>query len=314
MKARIIISLFSIILAAFLVISGLTLAWFTDEAVPTVNPIMTTGTVDFEIISAEFTPESVEWKPGEENTKNFTWTLENTGSKKAYFRARLIEEIGKQESATGYGTAPGKNWFMYFEVPAGEKTKIVDLVSGAKHKKVGSVIVDVDRAGKKVSVIYKTDSGFGLLETHLAIVNHPNDFEMAGNNNLIPGQAEFSAKHELQGEYTYSGLKPTNVDLNKTIYVFAHAAVVVPEGDSFEGVNWSSNSGDWKRGNNPDDWWYYCKPVMPGDSVTLDLTASNSYNGKNSLYYNVKIEAEAMQASNNAVKIWPNYPCDHSSN
>jgi len=93
MKARIVLSLLSLSLAVVLVIGGFTLAWFTDETVPPVRPTMTTGTIDYEITKAQFEPETVAWSPGE--CKNFTWDLENIGSKSIFYRARLIETISR---------------------------------------------------------------------------------------------------------------------------------------------------------------------------------------------------------------------------
>lgn len=316
MKPKILRSIIGITLAIALVGGGFTLAWFSAKDGPQDNQSFTTGSVDIEIIDALFSPdvttepspESLEWKPGVEQRKNFTWALENKGSKKAYFRTRLIEEMRKTESATGKGLDfYGNNWFMYFEVNRKESSKVVDLVSGRNHEKVGSVEVRVDRVNKTVSVKYKADTSIRITETHLAIKNDWRHIDHA-NGNPIPGKTEFSSNHDLVDEHTYSGLQPQNVNLTQNLYIFAHAVVVDVENDSWEvtlpNIDWTSDTWTYK-----DDWWYYCQPVMPGQVITLDLIACH-FNDEKDGSYTVKIEAEAVQATNDAInKVWPDNPC-----
>lgn len=70
MKARTFLSIISITLALALVVGGLTLAWFNDEAVPP-DSFFTVGSIDYEVTAEfDFESESVVWHPGE--CKDFT--------------------------------------------------------------------------------------------------------------------------------------------------------------------------------------------------------------------------------------------------
>jgi hypothetical protein len=313
MKPRIIISLLGVILAIALVAGGFTLAWFTDEAVPPASPTMTTGTVDFEIKDAEFNPGPGVWMPGkcEKSCKEFSWTLTNTGSKRAFFRARLIEKIETIkvgcETAWGEGTRFKKkgNWGMYFTYNGSPKS--VKLMAG-QHQHAGWVKVGVDDKG--LFVKYETINGWLIKETHLEVKKKLGDIPQ-NPGGPVPGRFTYKNSHAFVTEYTY---RPA-ANASGTLYIAAHAVVVKATSiteTAAENVEWKLTDGagtSWVY-NPADKWWYYCRqPVMPGEEITLDLTACLDSDVPMGVY-TVELAGEAVQATHSAInQVWPNNPC-----
>lgn len=309
MKPRILTSLIAIALAIALVAGGFTLAWFADEDTPATSPSFATGTVDFEIIEPEPAPEPMEWTiGGEDSCKDFTWTIQNIGSKRVFYRAELIETIETvvgSETAWGEGTRfrdPG-NWATYFTYHGSPVE--VELIAG-KHHHAGWVRVGEDSEGFYVK--YETIGGWKISETHLEVKSSLNDIP---NNpgGPIPGRFTYKDKHAFVTTYTY---RP-QINITETMYIAAHAVVASStQTAAVDDVEWTLTDGAgtiWTY--NPDDnWWYYCQqPVMPGEEITLNLTAClNEDAGVGA--YSVKLQAEAVQGTHGAInEEWPNNPC-----
>ena len=308
-KAKVALSWVIIAAASIFLFCGLTLSWFTNEAI-TPDSFMTAGTVDYEITSVMLDPETVAWEPGE--CKNFTWNLKNTGTKSVYFRARLIETLSRGETAWGEGNPfPGANWAMYFTYDG--NTKEVKLLAG-QHYEAGWVEVGEDEQGFYVT--YRAIGEWRIAESHLAVATKWEDIPQTVSGNPIPGQLPYKSEHGLVEEFTY---RPQGIDLNESVYIAAHADMVaLAETVSASGLNWALSSGTegvWQQGS-PEDlsgetvyWWYSCDRVLHGEDIGLNLTACLDEDAPAGVY-TVQLEAEAVQASNNAPKeLWAGWPC-----
>lgn len=325
MNLKVIRSLLVLSLALILVIGGTTMAWFTaDYNIPSAAE-MIVGNLEFEIADAsvysiegdqltEETGETIDWDAGDE--KEFRWTFENIGSKKALFRARpeaVFAGIGKplkDDSAWGEGTHfGGGNWAMYFQYDGGAKE--VSLLAG-QHHDAGTVRV-WEEAGK-LHVRYKTQGGWRLTETHLAIVKNKNDFPLNNGGNPKVGQLGNNRDHNMEQNFTYVLDLPS---YSPAYLVAAHAKLVqgpeIVEDDCQ--ITWSLPEGSaWKEGYDPsgnlDGWFYYCQPVASNDDVALKLIGRLPGDAENGTC-TVELQAEAVQATHSAASAeWgTNNPC-----
>ena len=120
-KSRIPAAILMLFFAAALLTGGFTAAWFTAESPLLTAARMLTGTVALGITETRVDSElyspgsSIQWAPGE--SKDFSWTLRNDGSKRVILRAQPVVTVRpKDDTAWGEGTSfPGANWAMYFE-------------------------------------------------------------------------------------------------------------------------------------------------------------------------------------------------------
>jgi len=125
-----------------------------------------------------------------------------------------------------------------------------DLVAG-QNIKVGTVTVSND--ADNLYVTYKTDDGWEITETHLAVANSLEEIPQTKKFNPIPGKFPYSSKYDLAvTEYTYTiPLEDGDTDL----YIATHAKVekqidggIIQEetawgyGDDFNGANWATYS------------------------------------------------------------------------
>lgn len=301
----------SLVLGTTIVLSSFTQAWFSDKAVSP-NALFTSGTVAHALTDTKVKPDTDLWFPGE--CKYFTWTMANTGSKKAYFRARLIETDITDETAWGNGTRfpSAASWGMYFTFdPARGKPKTVDLIAG-QHHRVGSVKVQTLKGA--LNITYSTLGDWRLTETHLAVANSLSDIPINAGGNPVPGRFPYAAQHQLEEEYTYRISGEPNLKLNKTLYIAAHAVVVdtaAPGRATNSSVHWSltnvPGNENWVLGK--DGWWYHCQPIAPDEGVSLSLTGCLDPKAAPTVY-NVQLEVEAIQSSHNTINhIWPEHPC-----
>jgi len=314
MRSRSIFSLISIVLATALVIGGFSLAWFTDKGAPSTRPALSTGTVDFEIVTAELVgsqgDEQSVWEAGE--SKDFFWAIENTGSKAALYRAKLIEtvqSVGKEETAWGEGTRfrPQGNWGMYFIFDQNPKT--VRLIAG-QHFEAGTV--EMRSEDGKTYVTLRTNKTWKLVETHVHVADNLGEFTNPAGN-PVPGQFRYKDEQlPMVEQWTYE--VTDSMPASGTVYVAVHAVVVASgEPETAEGqIEWSlaeDAEDEWKY---HEGWWYYCgPPVGAGETVSLKLTGRlPDEDGVESGCYTVILKAEAVQATNDAIKHewWSDYP------
>lgn len=323
MRTRFIFSLFSMVLAAALVVGGFSLAWFTDEHTPSSGPALSTGTVDYEIIAAELVgceeDEDRIWRPGE--SRDFFWAIENTGSKAALYRAKLKETVETgtfegQETAWGKGMRfvnPG-NWAMYFIFD--EDPTVVPFIAG-QHHYAGTVSVYTENSRTKVTI--QMAPGCVMREAHVHVAGTPSEFPMAGQSGN-PKVGHFRYKKENLNNATQLTFDVTDsIPPSGPVYVAAHAEVIggsesVPvEGSYVEWVLTDGASANWiyqTDEDSNDGWWYYCgPPVRAGETVKLELTGTLSETAPSG-EYKVVLEAEAVQASNDAINHvwWSDYP------
>ncbi|MCO5723351.1 hypothetical protein [Robiginitalea marina] len=111
-----------------------------------------------------------------------------------------------------------------FENAPCDAVKEAELYAG-QHTLVGKVTVDL--IDGEYTITYTVNSGYCLTETHLSVVDSPENFPMSGNGNPPPGQFEYKGNHECTSSVTYT--VP-----NTGAYIAAHAVVkcveiVVPE-------------------------------------------------------------------------------------
>ncbi len=101
MKTRMIMSVFIIILAAAMV-GGATIAWFTDES-PFSEAVFTAGTLEIDADGPGKEAEEVvisDWNPGD--TTPIEYTIENSGTKGALLRVKLVAEWDNLDSTKLY--------------------------------------------------------------------------------------------------------------------------------------------------------------------------------------------------------------------
>ena len=343
MKTQIIFSLFITATVLLLIIGGVTTAWFTDEASPSSTASMVTGEMDFEIDT--FAPEPSEennnnngdndsyWKKGEE--WDFSWSFKNTGTKRAFFRAKLKEQFQvKTDSAWGASKTkendkhdyifPDGQWRTYFKYDASnDSEKQAVLIAGNDHREVGEISVQIENEDLIVEV--ETKENLKMSKTDLAVVDKFELIQTTPSNKPVPGQFPFSKEFEqlessfkysipMDGEYPEKDLEGEKYDWDgEELYIALHADIFEKEDGSSNLVNWeAADNCNWEKGEEEDgEWdgyWYYCQPVLPGDSVKLNLIGTFEENG----FYEVYIEGEALQASPKALaEKWTEAPCNN---
>lgn len=324
MRLRIAAALFTLFLAVALVIAGFSAAWFTaEDSLPSATAFLV-GTVDLEITGEEAQPAEFRWEVEEgKPCRDFTWTMENTGSKGVFMRARLEETLllpGADETAWGEGTRfvnPG-NWAMYFLYDVGDhdedNPRTVRLLAG-QHHEAGTVKAweGQNDDGEATLFVEYAASGWQMAEVHLAVAdklelipkNKPGNPQVG----RFPFKDEFDGLKQthtfalpIQGKYPAGALKGR--DYNWTgatiLYLAAHAVVMGASLEDEAGMNWSQRDDcdfAWEY-NEDDGYWYYCRePVAPGEEIRLCLTGFPQKAG----LYTVKLYAGAVQALPEAV-------------
>ena len=334
MKLRITASLLTLALVTALVIGGITTAWFSSKDAPPSAVALVTGTVDLEITGEKVDSEAFRWDiVDEDGCRDFTWTLENTGTKGIYLRARLLETLSRSESAWAAQQAPGEfrftdtgSWATYVtynlsEGAAGPE-KTYPLFAG-QDEKAGEL--RVWHNGTTLYVVYTTadtedEADWQISQVHLAVAD---DLELipttpgganAGNPQVgrFPFKAEFdqlqiSYEFEipLDGIYPAGALQDRDYEWTggETLYIAAHANVFGSEPVPVENIiAWEQRNDDcphWEY-DEADGYWYYCREtVKPGEDVTLCLTGCPLEAG----LYQVKLSAEAVQAHPEAIRL-----------
>lgn len=95
-------------------------------------------------------------------------------------------------------------------------TSKTDLYAG-QNILVGNV--SVSENGGMFTITYNLSNGYCLTETHLSVVESPEDFPMGGGGNPKNGHFEYSKSHDCVSSYSYE------VPTSKGSYIAAHAVV-----------------------------------------------------------------------------------------
>lgn len=95
-------------------------------------------------------------------------------------------------------------------------TSTTDLYAG-QNILVGNV--SVSENGGMFTITYNLSNGYCLTETHLSVVESPEDFPMGGGGNPKNGHFEYSESHDCVSSYSYE------VPVSKGSYIAAHAVV-----------------------------------------------------------------------------------------
>ncbi len=330
MKLRMIASLLTLLLVVILVIGGITTAWFTGKDSPPSAAAFLIGTVDIDITGEVVEPAEFRWEiKAEEDCRDFTWAIRNTGYKRVYLRAWLEETlIPADETAWAAQQNPGEtifpgasNWATYVTYSLGEgsetNVKTYPLFAGQYHL-AGAVNVWNDNAN--IYVEYAA-AGWEMSGVHLAVADDLGLIPRSPGG-PVPGRFPFKAEFDelkethsftipMQGEYPAGALEGreynwTDPKITK-LFIAAHADLIGIETQE-AGMNWSQRECDfhWEY-NETEKIWYYClEPVLPGDEISLCLTGCPEKTG----LYTVKLFAEAVQAHPEALaELWPGAPC-----
>lgn len=342
---RVIAGLFILFfVAAGLITGGFTMAWFTAESPIFTAARMVTGTVKVEVLetrvnSIPFDLDSgaILWAPGE--SKEFAWTLQNTGSKAVLLRARPEAVLrAKDDSAWGEGTrfTERGNWATYFTYTLGSGTSSnpagVRLLA-SQDREAGHVKVWNDE--ENLYVKYEGKDQYKLGEMKLAVTS---DFNTHFSNTKLlnaggqPVVGQFPFKHEpasLLGEYTFmiplagtyrrGALNGEGYSWSGDVklYIAAHAEVYGKEIKDVDivwseedcGFVWTKGVPEGENGSEV-TWWYYCESIPAGGEVNLCLTGTLPEGATKKGLYAVRLVVEAVQSSHDANRdVWPGSPC-----
>lgn len=340
MKLKVLKSIFTVFLLAVIVAAGTTMAFFHDSDSPA--PLyMTAGTIDFEIdpLDIDLTqPEPgqlPEWRLKE--SKTFCWLIHNTGSKRFMLRVKPrdtshnIPELPQINDGSAWGKGeklPVNSWGpMYFEYIVGnydEDNPFVTDIIADQHYIVGAIKVWND--SEKIYVKYDFDYGYTMSESHLFIGEALEDIPI-NDGTVPPGLLPFKGDHDrveeyefvrpLFGTYPQKG-KPTEKkeyswEEGDLLYIVAHAGGVRGPGTQQPGnscnynLTWSAAPGSPLEliTVNGETWWRYTgNPVPPGQSIRICLQAELPDGVPAGTVYEIYLEAEAFQATNDAPSYW----------
>ncbi|NLK00852.1 MAG: hypothetical protein GX318_06405 [Clostridia bacterium] len=275
----------------------------------------------------EGTGETIDWEAGK--CKEFRWTFENTGSKKALFRARPeaaftgTGEPEKEATAWGEGTPFNEgqgNWAMYFDFEGTEKEvnlRAKRLLDTA-HDIFDAGTVNVRQDSEKIYIEIKTTDGWKMIDSHVHLAEKPDYFPTSGGQgggNQNPNTGHFDYRKPYLTEVTGYHIYEINLPNYSPVLIAVHACLTQGEASVQEGaVDWelSSDSTPWEKGEDSegDYWFYYCQPVESDGKVTLKLEGYLSENAGNGSC-TVELQAEAVQATHGAASAeWgPGNPC-----
>lgn len=295
-----------------LIFAGVTLAYFTDEDK---NPetVLVLGNVAIDISQEDV---HIDTNSDFLACKNVKWIIENTGSKTAYLRAKVItnweadEECSIDEDASAWAegtrfTEQG-NWAMYFKYNAqNEETLSVPLIA-SKHYNAGTVTVKKDVENNELTVSISTNQGWKLDFVKMHIGKSLDDFPINKGGNPMIGQFDYHSG-DLNSASSYQRSIPLNGDVNHDIYYIAvHAEVQ----GCISGCNNNGNnepdysieviSDGWTQRPDNDGWYYYKETVAPYEEIPFEVKVCLEQPWEGNL--DLSIETEAVQASNNAAE------------
>lgn len=295
-----------------LMVAGASLAYFTDkDDNPKTKYVL--GTVNIETAPSA---EEVYDLNSSFVCKEAKWTITNTGTKVAKLRARVItiweddgdedRELGNEETAWAVDKSINNKWQKSdicprfgkgdnqarYNIYNGELLTL-KLGAGENYIDVGSVKIWDD--GEYIYIDINTKGNWKLSETHLYVGT-------TVPQKSAPGQLGNECTPNSKS-YTYQLLLPEG----NNIYISLHA-VVKRENKKGGPSNTQSVaepeysieviSDGWTKEPDDDGWYYYEDSVSPQEEIPFHVKVCLKEYWEGSL--EIAIEAEAVQASNNA--------------
>ncbi len=242
------------------------------------------------------------------NTEPACWEFTNVGSKKAYIRVRLEGSGVKGESAWSDGVTGFQDSYFIFTLGTEESNEItVNFIQNPVRRfKIGEITARNDDDFLYVEL--DTNFSGGLMQSS------KHHITLKPNNN---GHAGWSQEYEHSEnetlEYTYKiPLDNVQFDDNNETFIAVHSVFDRPTGSSGGELIWNlsgSSDSDWQwvEGlTNDDHGWYYYRGTVERQTVTDNgQTVSICFEAGSAKYDDVKLIAEAVQASHEAVfKLW----------
>ncbi|HOB19634.1 MAG TPA: TasA family protein [Candidatus Atribacteria bacterium] len=316
------------LILSLVLISGGTFAFFTDSPDVPQAPF-TAGRLEISI------DENVQngignWKSGRSDSRTVSWTFTNTGTKRAYLRARIdaawdlpsTEDetawagITKGEGADAkvYGSAGGNvGRYLIFaknEFPVEPVVKEFILAAGAVQRRAGTIMINRESSGSdRVKVVISLDPGWSMRAAKenykMHLTNDESDFTVDA---IRPGH--FKYKATLTGDTLECTFDTKELSFDQAIYCAVHLDLLgPPEQAGSLNVNWMQTSAPaWIY--MEDGWYYY--PYIVGPDETVTLSFSIWYQGPEikGASYNIDLDLEAVQVTNGVPQAlgWPELP------
>ncbi len=316
------------LILSLVLVSGGTFAFFTDSPDEILAPF-TAGRLEIGI-EENVQSGTENWKSGVSNSKIVKWIFTNTGTKRAYIRAKIEAawELPSTEDETAWagitqdkgGDAikynfAGGNVGRYlifpqngFPVEPVEKDLI--LAAGAVQRRAGTITISRDSTKpNRVKVVINLDPGWSMQPVpenfKMHLTNKESDFT---RDAIRPGQ--FKYKSTLSGDTLECTFDTSELSFNQTIYCAVHLDLLgPPEQAGNLNVSWMQTSDPpWIY--MEDGWYYYPYIVKPGESVKLSFKVWYQGPEIKGAKYNIDLDLEAVQATNGAPRAlgWPELP------
>ena len=342
MKSKLFISTVVLIMAAFSV-GGSTVAWFTSQADP-LTSTFSAGTLDIEVTGGDITTTV----DGDITTSEVSWSIENTGSKATYIRARIEDlqwgDIDYQEDGTPERILSAQQMenplqediFLVFEKGSGA-TVVGDLrvAEGNQLRDptgpvIGQIIAWEEQDGDEYQLFVKV-----VFFNKIAILDDES-FLYVGTEQTqsVPSRQQWSGHYtreyepgELLSEDTYEPIQyairfnqSPEFDIDtladgELLYI-AYRTEALSLHRSISGPLLGEDcEGNWIQGDG--GWWYYgteegptLVPAQSGDNSKADICFTVAVEGiEGSVSFS--LYAEAVQATHSAIDhVWvdPDHP------
>ena len=340
MKSKLFVSTVVLIMAAFSV-GGSTVAWFTSQADPLLSTF-SAGTVDIEVTggNVETTVD------GDTTIYEVPWTIENTGSKAIYLRARLMdlewdvnyETEGSPERALSAraGVEELEQGDIFVPYTKGAYTEDSPLVADIRVAEGNQLR---DPTGQIIGQMIMWDDGDELVvkivfTNQLAILDESIVYVGTEATQSSPSYQQWTdhylVNHDLAdrvSEYTYyidqyaeafnsdPELSFAGLADGEVIYIALRSEVISLNANISGPSLGEDCEGNWLQGD--DGWWYYgteegptLVPAQSGEDSKADICFVVTIEGIDGSA-SFKLEAETVQASNNAYNfVWvdPDHP------
>ncbi|MEW6622096.1 MAG: hypothetical protein AB1420_03015 [Bacillota bacterium] len=318
MRKHILTSFLLLVLLGFL-IGGAGMAYFTDKTSAGTPAQFVIGTV--EIAGGDIVQSFDE----EENCGTVKWTITNTGTKAVKLRAKINHELqgngGGELVCTGGDTA----WAVDYSIVDKDQQSDISPRFGG-----GNARYNIYNKGYTVDAPFSLKLGAGSNYENTGTVYVWNDTEnlcvkymtmgnwrMTKTHVYVGATAPESNSAQGLGPYKHESLNNVQMDAYTIplpsydeIYIAAKADVKSCTGGSTDYTDVEpeivTTVSGWTEGS--DGYYYFCSPVAANQTVDFEMSfceIGGSWSGEYSVYF----EAEAVQASNNAiVSVW-GYTC-----
>ena len=160
------------------------------------------------------------------------------------------------ESTDGKGKIKAAQADFNWADPSECSYSVTDLIAG-QNTVVGTVSVEV--VGENYIITYNVDGGYCLTETHLSVVEDPNDFPMTNSGNPKNGHFEYSDYYNCASNESFT------VPVSKGSYIAAHGV-----------VNCKSQSLDEIEANFPETIAKFCTTTQ-GPDAYLNISVADGF-------------------------------------